>query len=51
MAEHEVARDRKQLAVHVRRMRIKGGCTFEEIARAIGKTVAETRKLWKEATR
>lgn len=46
-----VGRNRRQLAKHVWRMRVKGGCTFEEIARALRCTTDEARKLFKEAMR
>lgn len=36
---------------HVYRMRVKSGCTFEEIARAIRCSVKEARELFKEAMR
>lgn len=42
---------RRRLAKHVWRMRVKGGCTFEEIARALRCTTDEARKLFKEAMR
>ena len=35
MREEKIARSRRQLAKHVWRMRVKSGCTFEEIARAV----------------
>ena len=47
----DVARIRRQLAKHVWRMRVKSGCTFEEIARAVQCTVGEARELFKEAMR
>lgn len=51
MREEKIARSRRQLAKHVWRMRVKGGCTFEEIARAVQCTVGEARELFKEAMR
>lgn len=47
----EVRRNRRQLAKHVYRMRVKSGCTFEEIARALQCSIGEARKLFKEAMR
>ncbi len=47
--DERIARSRRQLAKHVWRMRVKGGCTFEEIARALRCTTAEARVLFKEA--
>lgn len=44
-------RNRYQLAKHVYRMRVKSGCTFEEIARAIQCSVKEAQALFKEAMR
>lgn len=49
--EEEIKRNRYQLAKHVYRMRVKSGCTFEEIARAVQCTVGEARELFKEAMR
>lgn len=51
MREEKIARSRRQLAKHVWRMRVKSGCTFEEIARAVRCTVGEARELFKEAMR
>lgn len=51
MREEKIARSRRQLAKHVWRMRVKGGCTFEEIARAVQCTVGEARELFKEDMR
>lgn len=51
MREEEIKRNRYQLAKHVYRMRVKSGCTFEEIARAVQCTVGEARELFKEAMR
>lgn len=51
MREEEIKRNRHQLAKHVYRMRVKSGCTFEEIARAIRCSVKEARELFKEAMR
>lgn len=51
MIEEEVRRNRYQLAKHVYRMRVKSGCTFEEIARAIQCSVKEARELFRESLR
>lgn len=51
MKEEEMKRNRYQLAKHVWRMRVKSGCTFEEIARAVRCTAKEARELFKEAMR
>ena len=51
MREEEIKRNRYQLAKHVWRMRVKSGCTFEEIARAIRCSAQEARQLFKEAMR
>ena len=51
MREEEIKRNRYQLAKRVYRMRVKRGCTFEEIARAIRCSVKEARELFKEAMR
>lgn len=51
MREEEAARNRRQLAKHVWRMRVKSGCTFGEIARALRCTVYEARALFREAMR
>lgn len=51
MREEEITRSRRQLAKHVWRMRVKSGCTFEEIARAVRCTVGAARELFKEAMR
>lgn len=51
MSAEERERSRRQLAKHVWRMRVKSGCTFEEIARALRCTVSEARGLFKEAMR
>lgn len=50
MKEEEIKRNRRQLAKHVWRMRVKSGCTFEEIARAIRCSAKEARELFREAT-
>ena len=44
-------RNRYQLAKPVWRMRVKSGCTFEEIARAVRCNATEARELFKEAMR
>ena len=51
MREREAKRNRYQLAKHVYRMRVKSGCTFEEIARAIQCPIKEARELFREAMR
>lgn len=51
MKEEEIKRNRYQLAKHVYRMRVKSGCTFEEIARAIRCSAKDARELFKEAMR
>ena len=51
MKEQEAKRNRYQLAKHVYRMRVKSGCTFDEIARAIQCSVKEAQALFKEAMR
>lgn len=51
MREQEVERNRHQLAKHVYRMRVKSGCMFGEIARAIQCSAKEARALFKEAMR
>lgn len=51
MNDREIRRNRYQLAKHVYRMRVKSGCTFGEIARALRCSVAEARRLFKEAMR
>lgn len=51
MKEQEAKRNRYQLAKLVYRMRVKSGCTFDEIARAIQCSVKEAQALFKEAMR
>lgn len=51
MAEREAERTRRQLAKHVYRMRERAGCTFEKIARALKRSVAEARELYRESLR